>query len=233
MKGVKTTSANLLKSKDAKLQGLPFLGWQPVASTIPVLLIFKLLNNENSLSSFPRFFDRFDWRKRKMKKTIITLATAVMMFLGAAAPFTTIQAHAAEQTQTMDSELLHDINQLRAEKGLPALILDNSLNNIAEIRSNEIIDNWSHTRPDGTSGCDMISADNYRGENLSYISYDDFDFSASDQTDAADDVFSSLKASQAHYDNMVNSNYTKIGIRTSVSQTSDGIKLSTAYMFSN
>ncbi|WP_432627297.1 CAP domain-containing protein [Brotaphodocola sp.] len=168
-----------------------------------------------------------------MKKTLITLATAVMMFLGATAPFTTIQAQAAEQTQTMDSELLHDINQLRAEQGLPALTLDNSLNDIAEIRSNEIIDNWSHTRPDGTSGCDMISADNYRGENLSYISYDDFDFSASDQTDAADSVFSSLKDSPAHYNNMVNSNYTKVGIRTSVSQTSDGVKLSTAYMFSN
>lgn len=168
-----------------------------------------------------------------MKKTFINLATAVMIFSGAIAPFTTIQAHAMEQTQTMDSKLLSDINQLRAEQGLSALTLDTSLNDIAEIRSNEIIHNWSHTRPDGTSGCDMISEDNYRGENLSYISYDDFDFSASDQTDAADSIFSSLKDSPAHYDNMVNSNYTKIGISTSVSQTNSGVSLFTAYMFSN
>ena len=47
-------------------------------------------------------------------------------------------------------------------------------------------------------------------------------------------MFDNLKASPMHYDNMVFKNFTKIGIGTYVTKTSDGkISLTTAYLFSN
>ena len=122
---------------------------------------------------------------------------------------------------------------LRAEQGLPALTLDSELNSYAAVRSEEINTVWSHTRPNGTSGADMISSTKWRGENLSYITYGSFGFSDSEQNNAADSVFASLKASPSHYSNMVSGNYTKIGIYTYVANTGSGVKLCTAYMFSN
>lgn len=170
-----------------------------------------------------------------MKKAIITVLAVLTVIVTAMAPASTMKAEAAtaDQTTTMNARLLADINNLRAEQGLPALTLDNELNSFAAVRSEEITSLWSHTRPDGTSGCDMISSNKWRGENLSYITYGSFGFSEQEQNTAADSVFASLKASPSHYSNMVSGNYTKIGIYTYITNTGSGVKLSTAYMFSN
>lgn len=103
-----------------------------------------------------------------MKKAIITILAVLTVIVTTMAPASTMKAEAAtaDQTMTMNARLLADINNLRAEQGLPALTLDNELNSFAAVRSEEITSLWSHTRPDGTSGCDMISSNKWRGENL-------------------------------------------------------------------
>lgn len=169
-----------------------------------------------------------------MKKAIITVLAVLTIIVTAMAPAAKMDAKAAtDQTSAMNAKLLADINNLRAEQGLPALTLDSELTSYAAVRSEEITSVWSYTRPNGTSGADMISSNKWRGENLSYITYGSFGFSDSEQNSAADSVFASLKASPSHYSNMVSGNYTKIGIYTYVTNTGSGIKLSTAYMFSN
>ena len=98
------------------------------------------------------------------------------------APAAKMDAKAAtDQTSAMNARLLADINNLRAEQGLPALTLDSELTSYAAVRSEEITTVWSHTRPNGTSGADMISSNKWRGENLSYITYGSFGFSDSEQ----------------------------------------------------
>ena len=169
-----------------------------------------------------------------MKKAIITILAVLTVIVTTMAPASTMKAEAAaDQTMTMNARLLADINNLRAEQGLPALTLDNELNSFAAVRSEEITSLWSHTPVSYTHLADMISSTKWRGENLSYITYGSFGFSDSEQNNAADSVFASLKASPSHYSNMVSGNYTKIGIYTYVANTGSGVKLCTAYMFSN
>ncbi len=139
----------------------------------------------------------------------------------------------ASDANTVDSKMLESINSLRAQNGLPALSVDSSLVAIAETRSDEAAVLWSHTRPGGGSGADMISHNKWRGENLSYVTYSNYSGSDSEQASAADLMFRSLCNSPTHYDNMVFSSYTKIGIATSVTETGNGTKVTTAYMFSN
>ncbi|XME03871.1 CAP domain-containing protein [Lachnospiraceae bacterium C1.1] len=139
----------------------------------------------------------------------------------------------ASDANTVDSQLLSSINELRAENGLPSLTLDSTLVSIAETRSDEASVLWSHTRPSGGKGADMISHDKWRGENLSYVTYSSYNGSDSEQSSAASLMFKNLCNSPSHYDNMVFSSYTKIGIATAVTKTASGTKVTTAYMFSN
>ena len=98
-----------------------------------------------------------------MKKAIITVLAVLTIIVTAMAPAAKMDAKAAaDQTSTMNARLLADINNLRAEQGLPALTLDSELNSYAAVRSEEINTVWSHTRPNGTSGADMISSTKWR-----------------------------------------------------------------------
>ena len=158
--------------------------------------------------------------------TKTVLLTVMMMLLFS------VHAFAAD-TDTVNASLLNDINALRTSQGLSPLSLDASLNAVAATRAQEASVLWSHTRPDGTQGCDMISADKWRGENLSYIKTADFDGSEASWQSAADFMFDNLAASPSHYSNMVCKDFTKIGIYTYKTQDASGVKLTTAYMFSN
>ena len=71
------------------------------------------------------------------------------------------------------------------------------------------------------------------GENLSYVTFPDFNYSEEEQEEAAEVMFDNLVASPTHYDNMVFGSFTKVGIRTNVANTADGTRLTTAYLFSN
>ncbi|SKC07793.1 Cysteine-rich secretory protein family protein [Lachnospiraceae bacterium] len=136
-------------------------------------------------------------------------------------------------TTSMNDRLLDEINDLRKSKGLKELTIDSTLTTIADTRSTEASKKWSHERPNGEQGTEMISSDLWRGENLSCVTYPGYKGSEKDQEKAADTMFDNLVASPAHYDNMVFKNYTKIGISSELTETSDGTKITVAYMFSN
>lgn len=161
--------------------------------------------------------------KRLMK---IFVLTAVMTLMFA---FT---VH-AEDVSEVNSSLVNQINSLRQAQGLNALSVDGGLSSIAATRAQEASSTWSHTRPNGTQGVDMIASNKWRGENLSYVQYSSFGFSSEEQSQAANIMFGNLKASPTHYDNMVFGDFTKIGVYTYVSNDGSGVKLTTAYMFSN
>lgn len=115
----------------------------------------------------------------------------------------------AEDVSTVNNNLLTSVNTLRESKGLEPLALDTELSEYAAIRAQEASTSWTHVRPDGTQGCDMISANKWRGENLSYIKYTKFGFSITEQQQAASIMYNNLVASPTHYDNMVFGNYKK------------------------
>lgn len=143
--------------------------------------------------------------------------------------------HAEDNVETINSELLNEINELRQSKGLSALTFDSSLNKIADVRAEEASSCWSHTRPNGKQGVDMISANKWRGENLAYIDYcANVDLTLEEQILAASTIFHNYCASPTHYDNLIYSSFTKIGISTYVSYNSNGdVKLTMACMFSS
>ena len=134
-----------------------------------------------------------------------------------------VNAFAAIDTNALNNEMLFHINDLRESLGLQALKIDSSLISIANIRSDEASENWSHTRPNGEQGSEMIAPDRWRGENLSKVS------GTNDVSEAAKFMFDQLVESPAHYDNMVFDQFTRIGISSCV----ENGNITVAYMFSS
>lgn len=102
--------------------------------------------------------------------------------------------------------ILRLVNQERAKKGLSALILDNTVSQAAQIRAYEIIVNFSHTRPDGTScftaldEVGIVSSKVRRAENI-----------ASGQR-SPEEVMKSWMNSDGHRANILNPNMKKLGV---------------------
>ena len=139
----------------------------------------------------------------------------------------------SSNVSVLNNLMLSKMNDLRSSVGVGSLSIDATLNSYAATRSVEATTKWSHTRPNGAQGCDMIPANKWRGENLSYVTFPDFNYSEEEQEEAAEVMFDNLVASPTHYDNMVFGSFTKVGIRTNVANTADGTRLTTAYLFSN
>lgn len=77
-----------------------------------------------------------------------------------------------EDEQAMQALIVNYINQLRAQRGLKALLHDNRIDNYSHVRAEEISQYWSHTRPNGQHGHEAVPGYKYAGENLAYIQYD-------------------------------------------------------------
>ena len=157
----------------------------------------------------------------KLLKRIMVAAMVITVFMG----FSIIALAAAKaNTEVINEEMLNKINELRATHDLPALNVDTDLVSYAQIRANEITKKFSHTRPDGTEGLDIIPlSKNYAGENLSWHVMDQ-------GVDAAvEGTFTALVNSPSHLENMIAPEYTKIGI---ASVEFNG-RMYVAYMFSN
>ncbi len=168
-------------------------------------------------------------------KTATTTATATVKKKSSkvTAVKTSVVKKSDERTGEVNDKLLSEINSLRASKGLGELKMDSTLVSIAGTRSEEASEKWSHERPNGEQGIDMIDRTRWRGENLSYVVYPGYEGSEKEQDKVVEKMFDSLVASPTHYDNMVFGNFTKIGIANDITETSEGTKLTTAYMFSN
>jgi len=102
-------------------------------------------------------------------------------------------------------EIVRLVNEERQRKGLGALVIDEAMMTAAETRAQEQKTLFSHTRPDGTN-CFTVFAQyeipaNYRGENL-----------ASGTICPSDVVMKMWIASEGHYANIVNDQFTRIGV---------------------
>jgi len=110
-----------------------------------------------------------------------------------------------DETQTAYvDEVLLLVNEARTEAGVPTLTLDPALRKAAQVRAAECVGTFSHTRPNGTSYKTAITEagveSGYTGENV-----------ATGHT-SAQQVVSRWLRSDGHRKNILNANYTRIGI---------------------
>lgn len=70
-----------------------------------------------------------------------------------------------------------DFNNLRQKSELESVTMDDAISSLASVRAEEISRTFSHTRPDGTRGLDILSDSGQysRGEILGYSYYGDID----------------------------------------------------------
>ena len=99
------------------------------------------------------------------------------------------------------TDVLSQLNTLRAGLSLPALVMDEALLEAAMQRAAETAIYWDHFRPDGST-CFTAFPNNYRsaGENIAW-----------GQANAAA-VMTSWTNSQGHYNNMVSIDFNAVGI---------------------
>ncbi|MBR5091792.1 MAG: CAP domain-containing protein [Ruminiclostridium sp.] len=102
------------------------------------------------------------------------------------------------------NEVFDLVNSERAKKGLSALTFSDELSNAAQVRAEEIVRSFSHTRPNGTNCFTVLkeSGITYRsaGENLAY----------GQKTAAA--VMNGWMNSSGHRANILGKSFGKIGI---------------------
>ncbi|CAI3555721.1 Serine protease [Clostridium neonatale] len=112
---------------------------------------------------------------------------------------TTIQSSA-------EQKILELMNEKRVAAGLKPLTMDNTLLDVARYKSNHMIqyNYFSHTNPDGTNWTNWLKTLGYKytatAENIAYNSYDPVE------------LFNQWWNSSGHRQNMMNPNYTKVGI---------------------
>ena len=107
---------------------------------------------------------------------------------------------------TLEESLMTEINNLRVSKGLHELKCDPVLTEIATIRAQEASIKWSHTRPDGTDGLDLIPMSyEWAGENLSWCRYKSIPEMTKTKINA-------LINSPLHYENLVAPEYNNFGV---------------------
>ena len=125
----------------------------------------------------------------KMKK-MLALVLVLMLTLGAAQAATLVTANA--------QSVVNQVNRERAARGLSALRIDPVLTAAAQIRAKEIVQKFSHTRPDGTKWSTVSDA--AYGENI-----------AKGQR-TADKVMAAWMSSSGHRANILRANYGSIGV---------------------
>ena len=98
-------------------------------------------------------------------------------------------------------EVLEEVNEEREDAGLAPLTLSQEIMDATAVRANELVEYYSHTRPDGTS-CFTALKNNvgYRGENIA-VGYR-----------TADDIMDSWMNSAGHRANILNANFDKLGV---------------------
>ncbi|MBR5914651.1 MAG: CAP domain-containing protein [Selenomonadaceae bacterium] len=113
----------------------------------------------------------------------------------------------AASTNEMNAEAVNLLNQLRRSKGLQPLKWDpnSALQAAAQLRAEEIVQNFSHTRPDGSSCFTVLKQYglrySYCGENIAYGTYL--------SPEGAMDLWTN---SPGHYKNMVSPDFREVGL---------------------
>ena len=143
-----------------------------------------------------------------MKQLKKILAAIFLTLLIICADNVTFAASANE----MNAEAVNLLNQLRASRGLRALNWNpnSALQAAAQLRAKEIVQQFSHTRPDGSSCFTVLKQYGLRyrncGENIAYGTH----LSAT----GAMELWTN---STGHYKNMINLDFREVGLACYVS----------------
>lgn len=145
-------------------------------------------------------------------------------------------ANEMPHTEAIEIELLRLINEERAAVGIEALGLEENIRFAAKIRAGEALQSFSHTRPNGSTyntafdEADFQYAGKWHGENLSSLSYTPGTFT---DKQIAQKMFTSLKNSPGHYQNMLSEKFLQAGIGVAASYETGMINVASAQMFSS
>lgn len=126
------------------------------------------------------------------------------------------------QLQKIQSIFLKLVNEERVRAGVSPLSSNTYLAGRAQIRSREIMKNFSHTRPDGQQWKTVVDTSLYSyralGENICMTPYagtgvsDEWVGSSAQIESTASRIFTLFKNSPGHYANMIKGDYTECGI---------------------
>ena len=110
----------------------------------------------------------------------------------------------SEFNAAYEAEVVRLVNAERAKYGLAALTQDDGAQNVAHVRAKEIVQSFSHTRPDGrtcfTAASDLGVTYRSAGENIAY------GYATPAQ------VVNGWMNSEGHRKNILSASYTKIGV---------------------
>ena len=132
------------------------------------------------------------------------------------APETSVKPE-TEQNTSFQSEVLRLVNEERAKSGLKALVLDSALSSVAQKHSEDMAKNnyFSHTNLSGLSPFDRI-----KNAGITYRTAAE-NIAAGQKTPAQ--VVKSWMNSDGHRKNILNGNFTKMGLGYATSNSGYGI----------
>ncbi len=116
------------------------------------------------------------------------------------------------ETREMEYDAFNLINQERADYGLPALVMDNTLRNMARAHSQDMadLDYFSHVSPEGETLADRLADAGVEysiaGENIAYNNY----------PDPAATAVEGWMNSDGHRANILNESFTTTGMGVAV-----------------
>ena len=135
---------------------------------------------------------------------------------------------------------LYYVNQERAEVGVQPLRTNSALTKAAELRGDEIVESFSHTRPNGSQWNTAIDEYGFRrlGENVAYnagiihFQFIETDAELAEEIDyAARFFFGQFKGSSGHYKNMINEYFNSTGIGVNLVEHDGYTECYIAHMF--
>lgn len=151
-----------------------------------------------------------------MKNKIISgFITALMCIAPVGMPYVfrsvevsaAVTAHDDETLAGYAERVWEIVNEERAKEGLAPVAFSAHLNYAANIRAEEIIKNSGHIRPDGSSWNNVFNENNISvsscGENI---------LNMTNMFPVPDIAMTAWMGSQVHHDNIMNGNYTNIGV---------------------
>lgn len=141
---------------------------------------------------------------KMVRRFTAVISAAVMMAVCLTVGFSKGTMAAEEDIETKVREISVLVNEARAEEGLEPLYLVPYICELAEIRSAEIIEKFSHTRPNGEKFNTVVDYNKLPFNKISE------NIAAGYST--AEETFEQWKNSPSHWSAIMNPDYTHIGI---------------------
>lgn len=144
-----------------------------------------------------------------MKKQLISAMTAVICMVSAIP--CNVSAEEEEDLSVYAEQVWEIVNEERAKEGLEPLVFSPELNEVADVRAEELKKLYSHTRPDGSDCSTALTERNitfdWRGENITAFS--------NMGSDIAGIAMDGWMHSDGHRRNILKEEYNNIGVGVS------------------